>query len=137
MNGIPVTRLSAVRHASSRYSGRMAVSIPTAAGTPIAATSSMTEERQSEGSERLRDAVCERLTGEGGVHTGDVAVRVVGSEVVLQGSVPSEDERERAGRVARAVPGVGGVVNELELRAGELEPGPDVPFPDERDTRAA
>ncbi len=85
--------------------------------------------------ERVRDAVCERLAGEG-VNMRDVVVRVVGGEVVLQGSVPSVEERERAERIACGVPGVARVGNELELRAGELEPGPDVPFPDE-DTRAA
>ncbi len=86
--------------------------------------------------ERLRDAVAERLA-EGGVNTRDVVVRVVDRDVVLQGSVPSGQERERAERLACAVPGVGCVADELELRAGELEPGPHVPFPDDPDTRAA
>jgi hypothetical protein len=71
---------------------------------------------------RVRRDVCSQLAGDPSLDVPDVDVEVVRGEVVLQGSVGSEDVRRRVEVLARGVPRVRAVRNELEVRAGELEP---------------
>jgi osmotically-inducible protein OsmY len=55
----------------------------------------------------------------------DIEVRSQDGFVVLEGQVDTFEDRERAGEIARAVPGVRGVRNFLvltPLRRGEREP---------------
>jgi hypothetical protein len=72
--------------------------------------------------ERVKREVCDRLGAEPGLDAPDIAVDVERGEVVLQGSVGSEDVRRRAESIARGAAGVRGVRNRLEIRAGEVPP---------------
>jgi BON domain-containing protein len=71
---------------------------------------------------RARAEVVRQLGGEPGLDLRDVDVDVASGEVRIQGSVGSEDARRRIELIARGVPGVNTVRNELEIRTGELEP---------------
>jgi hypothetical protein len=72
-------------------------------------------------SEQVKAQVCKQLQGEEAVDVRDLTIDVVRGEVVLQGSIGSEDARRRAEVIARGTPGVRAVRNELDVRTGELE----------------
>jgi osmotically-inducible protein OsmY len=60
-------------------------------------------------------AVLDALIADGGMHVADIGVKVDDGKVTLRGLVEHEPQRERAQRIAMAVPGVSQVHNELEL----------------------
>jgi osmotically-inducible protein OsmY len=61
----------------------------------------------------LEAAVANALATSGGVDAWDVKVRSVGEEIVLDGSVATAAEIERATAVAQSVEGVGPVRNQI------------------------
>ncbi|WP_165589114.1 MULTISPECIES: BON domain-containing protein [Burkholderia] len=52
-----------------------------------------------------------------GVTASNITVRAHAGNVMLQGTVPSQEETEKAGEVARQVTGVASVKNLLTVRA--------------------
>ena len=48
----------------------------------------------------------------------DVSISVVEGRVLLKGSVPTEEDRDRASRVARQAAGAREVINEMQVSAG-------------------
>jgi hyperosmotically inducible periplasmic protein len=50
------------------------------------------------------------------VTVSNITVRARGGDVILQGSVPDQDEVEKAEQVAKSVPGVSSVKNALTIR---------------------
>jgi osmotically-inducible protein OsmY len=60
-------------------------------------------------------AVLDALIADGELHVADVDVKVVDGKVTLRGVVEQQSQRERAQRIAMAVPGVSQVRNELRL----------------------
>ncbi|PZM09839.1 BON domain-containing protein [Rhizobium tubonense] len=63
----------------------------------------------------LEAAVANALATSGGVDAWDVKVRSVGEEILLDGSVGTAEELERATTVAQSVEGVGTVRNHIVL----------------------
>jgi osmotically-inducible protein OsmY len=61
----------------------------------------------------LEAAVANALATSGGVDGWDIKVRSVGDEIVLDGSLGTTAEIERATEVARSVEGVGTVRNQI------------------------
>jgi osmotically-inducible protein OsmY len=61
----------------------------------------------------LEAAVANALATSGGLDAWDVKVRSVGEEIVLDGSVATAAEIERATEVAQSVDGVGSVRNQI------------------------
>lgn len=70
----------------------------------------------------VRADVARQLNEAPDLDVHDVDVDVVRGEVVLQGSVGSEDARRRTEVIARGTAGVRTVRNDLDVRTGELEP---------------
>lgn len=66
---------------------------------------------------KLESAVSDALASSGGVDASDVTVTVNGSEVTLAGMVQVPEEIGRAEEVARRVPGVTAVRNEIRPMA--------------------
>ncbi|AXV16329.1 BON domain-containing protein [Neorhizobium sp. SOG26] len=62
---------------------------------------------------RLEGAVSDALASAGGLDGTDVTVIATGTEITLKGSVQRPEEAARAEEVARSVPGVLSVVNEI------------------------
>jgi osmotically-inducible protein OsmY len=61
----------------------------------------------------MEAAVANALATSGGVDAWDIKVRSVGEEIVLDGSVATAAEIERATEVARSVAGVGPIRNQI------------------------
>jgi osmotically-inducible protein OsmY len=69
----------------------------------------------SRGDADTEAAVLDALIADGSMHVADVDVKVVDGKVTLRGVVEQQSQRERAQRIAMAVPGVAQVRNELRL----------------------
>jgi osmotically-inducible protein OsmY len=65
---------------------------------------------------RLEGAVSDALASAGGIDGSDVTVTATGTEITLKGSVQRPEEVARAEEVARSIPGVLNVVNEIRYR---------------------
>jgi osmotically-inducible protein OsmY len=63
----------------------------------------------------VKNRIMEALVQSSQVTPYRVEVDATGGEVVLKGSVPSPEERERAQEIALAVPGVSRVTNQLRV----------------------
>lgn len=61
----------------------------------------------------LEISVADALATSGGVDASDVEVTVEGSAVFLSGVVATPGEVDRAAEVAKAIPGVASVTNEI------------------------
>ena len=66
--------------------------------------------------ERLRFLVCERLTLDPYVDAAEIAVRIDGDEVVLEGTVDSRESKRRAERIVETIESVADVHNQLKVR---------------------
>ncbi|WP_174258154.1 BON domain-containing protein [Burkholderia sp. THE68] len=64
----------------------------------------------------LQKRVRAALAKDKNVTVSNITVRARGGDVTLQGSVPAQDELERAAEVAKGVPGVNSVNNALTIR---------------------
>jgi osmotically-inducible protein OsmY len=69
----------------------------------------------SRGDADTEAAVLDALIADGELHVADIDVKVDDGKVTLRGLVLHKPQRERAQRIAMAVPGVSAVHNELEL----------------------
>jgi hyperosmotically inducible protein len=69
----------------------------------------------SRGDADTEAAVLDAVIADGELHVADIDVNVDAGKVTLRGLVEEEPQRERAQRIAMAVPGVSAVRNELEL----------------------
>jgi hypothetical protein len=76
---------------------------------------------------RILDQVRAALANSDSLKSDDIAVAVANSVVTLSGSVSDGSEKELAGTLARAVPGVNGLINQLQIRAGESSAPPSSP----------
>jgi hypothetical protein len=65
--------------------------------------------------DRVRDEVCERLTDDWGVDATDINVQVQDGEVTLTGTVPTREQKRRAGACVEGVPGVHDVFNQVRV----------------------
>jgi osmotically-inducible protein OsmY len=63
----------------------------------------------------LEAAVANALATSGGINAWDIKVRLVGQEIVLDGSVATAEEIERASEVVQSVEGVGAVRNQITI----------------------
>jgi osmotically-inducible protein OsmY len=63
----------------------------------------------------VRNRLMEALVQSGQVTPYRIEADATGGEVVLKGSVPRPEERERAEEIALAVPGVSRVTNRLQI----------------------
>ncbi|MBV9949370.1 MAG: BON domain-containing protein [Myxococcales bacterium] len=68
--------------------------------------------------ESIQTEAHERLTRFGRLDAHEIVVDVSRREITLSGCVPDEDQKRAAGDIVEAVPGVGGVHNLLQVRAG-------------------
>lgn len=59
-----------------------------------------------------------RLLADSSLSTAAIGVDVIDGEVTLRGEVDSQDQKERAGRIASDTPGVGKVVNLVDVAGG-------------------
>jgi osmotically-inducible protein OsmY len=66
--------------------------------------------------ERIRDDVSDRLSDDSWLDASDIEVRVDNSEVTLDGTVSSRDDKRRAEDLAERVSGVDHVQNNLRVR---------------------
>lgn len=73
------------------------------------------------GEMELRQAVSEALRADPTTARYPIEVTVLSTAVTLTGDVASVRVRDEAERVARGVPGVGAVLNELVVRVAESE----------------
>ena len=74
--------------------------------------------------DQIRDDVCLRMTEEPGLDPSDIEVRVVASDVILQGTVPTRAARRLAEDVAESVAGVREVNNQLRTRTRAVAESP-------------
>lgn len=63
----------------------------------------------------LEVKVADALAGAGGIDASDVLVTTLGSTIVLSGMVAMAEEVDRAAEVAKAVPGVVSVTNQITV----------------------
>jgi osmotically-inducible protein OsmY len=63
----------------------------------------------------LEAAVANALATSGGINAWDIKVRSVGEEIVLDGSVATAEEIDRATEVVQSVEGVGAVRNQIVM----------------------
>ncbi len=64
----------------------------------------------------IRDEVSERLMENGNIDASDIEVSVLNADVILTGSVRTDDERRSAERMALLVRGVQNVTNRLQVK---------------------
>lgn len=72
--------------------------------------------RATRSDERIREDVCEMMAHEGWLDASDIAVRVEGQRVTLEGTVPDRKQKWLAEECAEHVLGVHAVVNRLRVR---------------------
>jgi hypothetical protein len=65
--------------------------------------------------DRIRDEVCEALTDDWSVDATEISVEVKDGEVTLSGTVPSREQKRRAGDCAERIGGVHDVFNRLRV----------------------
>jgi osmotically-inducible protein OsmY len=63
----------------------------------------------------LEVKVADALASSGGIDASDVLVTTQGSTIVLSGMVAMAEEVDRAAEVAKAVPGVASVTNQIRV----------------------
>lgn len=63
--------------------------------------------------ERIREDVCERLSDDDKLDASNIAVRMEGTEVVLEGTVETKRDKRRAEDLIESIPGVSNVQNHL------------------------
>lgn len=80
----------------------------------------------------LADRVGARLARSGSLSGSDITVRVIGSKVVLEGSVSDQEAKERASRLARRSVGVASVDNQLRIDLAGVEKNRKVRVPDDQ-----
>jgi osmotically-inducible protein OsmY len=86
---------------------------PTSASAAHAASASVKADRKAD--RALALAVRTQLGNALGFDVSAIAVRAKGGVVTLSGSVPTEDEKNEAGKVVRSVEGVSSVTNNLRV----------------------
>ncbi len=69
----------------------------------------------SRSDERIKEDVCERLSDDAYVDASDIDINVQGSEVILNGTVNSREEKHRAEDIAESISGVRNVENHLKV----------------------
>jgi osmotically-inducible protein OsmY len=74
-----------------------------------------------QGDAAVADRVMDRLRSEPTLASSELQARSEDGNVLLSGSVPTAAERKRAEDVADSVPGVDGVINQIEV-AGATPP---------------
>jgi len=80
----------------------------------------------------VADRVNDRLRSEPTLASSDLRARSEDGSVLLSGSVPTPAERKRAEDVADSVPGVDGVINQIEVAGATPPPPVAAPPPAER-----
>lgn len=80
----------------------------------------------------VADRVMDRLRSEPTLASSDLQARSEDGNVLLSGSVPTPAERKRAEDVADSVPGVDGVINQIEVAGATPPPPVAAPPPAER-----
>ncbi|WP_405222574.1 BON domain-containing protein [Lentisalinibacter sediminis] len=87
-------------------------------GDTASESTARTGTTRSIGDAGVTEAVRSRLLADTSVESTGIDVTTAGGRVTLNGFVTSFAERDRAGRLAAAVPGVIGVDNRLAVKAG-------------------
>lgn len=115
--GFGLTGCAAMLIGDGQGSGGVNGPVNSEAGTATGSAAG-TGTPQSGGDAEVTAAVRWRLVADTAVEATDIDVNTAGGRVTLSGSVTSFAERDRAGRLAAAVPGVLGVDNRLAVRTG-------------------